>query len=62
MYIVYHIVGNPQLISLWLLSTNNLWFDWQRNPRFKPINSYKSKLLLDIVYWWKSYTEKWGIP
>ena len=41
-YLVVFIIGNPQLITLRLLSTHRLWVNWQRNLRFIG----KSRLIL----------------
>ena len=56
-YLVVFIVGNPQLITLRLLSTHLLWINWQRNLRF--IGKSRLILIIKIIDWYCLYFFRW---
>ena len=58
-YQILFIVGNPQLITLRLLSTHRLLVNWQINLRFIGksrliLTNQKHRLILFIFFRWKS--------
>ena len=56
-YLVVFIIGNPQLITLRLLSTHLLWVNWQRNLRF--IGKNRLILILPCIDWYCFYFFRW---
>jgi hypothetical protein len=52
-YLVVFTVGDPQLITLRLLSSHRLWVNWQRNLRF--IGKGRLILMIKFIDWYCLY-------